>query len=342
MSPTHEPIRQLEPVNLLEPLDLSDAQAGIDWRPAPVPPPHSAPRPIPAARRYGRGRAPWRIVQLVLIGSGLLIVFFAIGAALPGLADLTLPASHRAAKAPPPSRQDATHQATAGKACDPKAWPSVDRECMNDTASASGDPSPPRVVTPDRNADGSPRTPPPPPSTADAAVATAPTVAPPAAPPNAPTASNANRAQPSQPADQNGGPRQGAEPTQKNAENRSAAARDRHGRHSSRREARQASRTERTDQQTAWQGDVTAPIPPGRVESPDAARGSPQTAEEPRADQYQYQSRRAERRGREGSPRSGRQRGFDDELTAGAEDGRRAPVRRGVPFFPFFGMGQSW
>src|SRR5580704_1274081 len=159
MSPTHEPIRQLEPANLLEPLDLSDEQAGIDWRAPEVPAAPAArngTRSIPSAHRFARLSGPKRFVRPALVGSGLLILCFAAGAALPNLADLTLPASQRTAKAPP-ARPDAADRSSAGNACDRKAWPNLDRECMKDSAAANGDPVPRRVVTSDRTTDGSPR-----------------------------------------------------------------------------------------------------------------------------------------------------------------------------------------
>jgi hypothetical protein len=70
MSPTHEPIRQLEPSNLLEPLDL----------------PEPAPEPVESTPSAARERR-WALKPALVVAGALVCV--AAGAALPQLAALT-------------------------------------------------------------------------------------------------------------------------------------------------------------------------------------------------------------------------------------------------------------
>lgn len=216
MSATHEPIRALEPDNLLAPLDLTDGQQSDSAtapdhpdRDAMLPrplegrmiPDHRAEKAIPRSMprltraRGGRGRlAAW------IVGGA--VAAFAAGAALPDLARKNLGPGHRTVadtKAAPaasepaqkvsgsqgaPANADASAgRPSTGVPCDQQTWPNLDRECLKRPAAAStgadpinAGPSPLRTVNLNKNPDGSPRTTPGAPATA----ANAPAAAPPA------------------------------------------------------------------------------------------------------------------------------------------------------------------
>jgi hypothetical protein len=301
----------------------------------------------------------------VLMLVGLLALGFGAGAALPQLTR-TL-SGDRAAKVSPglPARADAAHRGPAQGATDSSArcdqQPNLDRQCRNDTAAASGDPSPPRTVAADRNADGSPRTKADVPAAPSAPASAAPPTAPPAQ--AAPT-SRAGNAEPANARDAEGASQETEQvsvPQQRTEPQRERRVGHRHGG-----ETRRANREERKERQAAPSGEAS-PSAQASADTPDATQ-SRRVGAPPKADQ----SRRAERSSRDtsrhskryrsrdseedtrtssrdrddDSRRSGRdrERNGDDELSADANErprGAPPPSSNPFPFFPFFGQS-SW
>jgi len=183
----HEPLEMLEPDNLLEPMDLTDAQSGggrastSGWRdhfPAArsedrMLPGGRADAPRPLLRRPGKRR---------LLTVGLLAVCAAAcigtGAALPGLARHSGAMHQRAdtgAEAPAKTSanagaavastsandqapQNTNDRSAAAVPCDLQTWPSYWRDCPKGPGAAvQSDPSPVRSIVTDRNPEGSPR-----------------------------------------------------------------------------------------------------------------------------------------------------------------------------------------
>jgi hypothetical protein len=349
--PAHDPIQQLEPSNLLEPWEMADQRArpinqAHSARPEPV---HTS-SDIPPTAWHGDGRRR-RFAMPILMLAGLLALGFGAGAVLPHLTrSLT---GDRAAKVEPrpqpPSDTAGRGAAQAAKEGDSPArcgqQPNLDRQCRNDAAAASGDPSPPRFVSADRNADGSPR------AKANAT--------PPA--PNAPApAAAAPSAQAAAPTAKPGNPEAPQDTEQVSVPQRSEPRRERKARHHRHEETRHAGRQERREPQVV----PLQPAPPNVQANADASdfTQSSQAGAEPKAEQ------RAERRSRDYSRPSRRHRDHgddtrlsspdrndasrmsgryrergDEEQSADADEHRReGPSRSGnpFPFFPFF--GQSW
>jgi hypothetical protein len=174
MAVPQEPLEMLEPDNLLEPMDLTDAQSAGGHASTPdrrERVPLSEDRMLPGDPSWPR--APLRrhrkrrflTVGLLAVGAAACI---GIGVALPELArhsgamhqptDTAAGAAVASAPANDPAPQS-TNDRPAAAPCHQQTWPNLGRDCLKGADHAApADPSPMRAILPDRNPDGSLRT----------------------------------------------------------------------------------------------------------------------------------------------------------------------------------------
>jgi hypothetical protein len=299
-----------------------------------------------SASRGSSGRTALKAVAIVVLA----VVGFGAGAWLPELARTNFPGGkHRAVDAQPAvanksaastnearaygTQQTADTKATvsdqnvsanhetvraderpsAGVPCDRQTWPNFNSECLKGAASSTGASTRPvRTVVPDRNSNGSPRTP------SVGAVANAPP-SPPLA--SSPARSNGGNQAPAPQINGSVRPSEWNEP--RRFESRSTAFRERplgegrQARDSGKGEGRRTTIRDKTNQQPSEQDGVATSSPPGGTVTPNAARSGNEGADTPR-----QPARRVERQTADTSRKGSRRRDRDDALTRRDDDGQ--------------------